>query len=60
MDITPTHLTANVIATLRQADHLANQVFFSIKKKCCFYQSLIKQSNIFILRFCQQMVVWNP
>lgn len=25
-DITPTHLTSNVIATLRQADHLANQV----------------------------------
>lgn len=26
-DITPTYLTSNVIATLRQADHLANQVF---------------------------------
>ncbi|XP_008216297.1 GMP synthase [glutamine-hydrolyzing] [Nasonia vitripennis] len=26
MDITPTHLTSNVISTLRQADHLANQV----------------------------------
>lgn len=25
-DITPTHLTSNVIATLRQADHVANQV----------------------------------
>lgn len=25
-DITPTYLTSNVIATLRQADHLANQV----------------------------------
>ncbi|XP_011305061.1 GMP synthase [glutamine-hydrolyzing] [Fopius arisanus] len=25
-DITPTHLTSNVISTLRQADHLANQV----------------------------------
>ncbi|XP_012282535.1 GMP synthase [glutamine-hydrolyzing] [Orussus abietinus] len=28
-DITPTHLTSNVIATLRQADHLANQVLAS-------------------------------
>ncbi|XP_066599168.1 GMP synthase [glutamine-hydrolyzing] [Prorops nasuta] len=28
-DITPTHLTSNVIATLRQADHLANQVLTS-------------------------------
>ncbi|XP_003704219.1 GMP synthase burgundy [Megachile rotundata] len=26
MDITPTHLTSNVIATLRQADHVANLV----------------------------------
>lgn len=31
MDITPTHLTPNVIATLRQADHLANQVRLSNK-----------------------------
>ncbi|XP_057325175.1 GMP synthase [glutamine-hydrolyzing] [Microplitis mediator] len=28
-DITPTHLTSNVISTLRQADHLANQVLAS-------------------------------
>jgi len=28
-DITPTYLTSNVIATLRQADHLANQVLAS-------------------------------
>ncbi|XP_034949486.1 GMP synthase [glutamine-hydrolyzing] [Chelonus insularis] len=28
-DITPTHLTSNVIATLRQADHLVNQVLAS-------------------------------
>ncbi|XP_043465501.1 GMP synthase [glutamine-hydrolyzing] [Leptopilina heterotoma] len=28
-DITPTHLTSNVIGTLRQADHLANQVLAS-------------------------------
>lgn len=28
-DITPTYLTSNVIATLRQADHLANQVLTS-------------------------------
>ncbi|KAJ8668804.1 hypothetical protein QAD02_000063 [Eretmocerus hayati] len=26
MDVTPTHLTPNVISTLRQADHVANQV----------------------------------
>ncbi|XP_046753705.1 GMP synthase [glutamine-hydrolyzing] isoform X1 [Diprion similis] len=28
-DITPTYLTANVVATLRQADHLANQILAS-------------------------------
>ncbi|XP_063987123.1 GMP synthase [glutamine-hydrolyzing] [Diachasmimorpha longicaudata] len=28
-DITPTHLTSSVISTLRQADHLANQVLAS-------------------------------
>jgi len=28
-DITPTYLTSNVIATLRQVDHLANQVLAS-------------------------------
>ncbi|XP_015121351.1 GMP synthase [glutamine-hydrolyzing] [Diachasma alloeum] len=28
-DITPTHLTSNVISTLRQVDHLANQVLAS-------------------------------
>ncbi|KZC10469.1 PREDICTED: GMP synthase [glutamine-hydrolyzing] [Dufourea novaeangliae] len=28
-DITPTHLTSNVIATLREADHVANQVLSS-------------------------------
>lgn len=26
MDITPTHLTSNVIATLREADYVANQI----------------------------------
>ena len=66
-DITPTHLTSNVIATLRQADNLANQILTSNG-----YMDAISQMPIVLIPVhfdrdaairapsCQRSVVLRP
>lgn len=66
-DITPTHLTSNVVGTLRQADHLANQILASNG-----YMGAISQMPIVLIPVhfdrdaatrapsCQRSVVLRP
>jgi len=66
-DVTPTYLTMNVIATLRQADHVANAV---LRESGC-YNSLAQMPVVLIpihfdrdssqrLPSCQRSIVLRP